>query len=152
MPDYEARNLKEQFVEIRHLQDFSVIPLLDRIMDKLVIDIKNDPSKYAASSFDIEKSQDDLKIVFKLAVNRKSVKMIFHRTNLDALNENNVWWMTYKMKIEGEEETCKIFLERIKDFIAKQKLNNLKAEAVEKLRKWKTYRLNGEMYNFYLDI
>jgi len=148
---YEPKNLREQIRELRHLQDFSVIPILDRIVERFVKDLYEDSSKYNASAIRaIQTSENN--VSFNVIIGKEILTLTIYRTNINSINEDPNWWMRFKIKLNGKEELCSRFIGLFKEFVGQQNFRELKDEATSVLTKGKTYNLNNEMYNFYLDI
>ena len=153
MQIYEPENLKDQFRDLRHLQDISVVPILDRIIERLLEDLKEDPTKYGVSGVrNISQIPHSMDFSCNLIVGKEILTMTMHRLNLSLINEDPNWWMTFKIRLDGNEQLCDKVFSRFREFIGELDSKTLKEEATNILTKGKTYNLNGEMYNFYLDI
>lgn len=152
MKVYEPRDLKEQFRDLMLLQDISVIPIMDRAIEKFLKDIKEDPEKYGVSGVSFFQIPHSMDISYNLIGGEEKLTIVIQKMNLSFIREDPNWWMGFKVRIEGSEELCSKIFSDLKEFIGQLNLKALKEEATVILTKGKTYNLNGEMYNFYLDI
>ena len=152
---YETKDLKKQFKELEELNDFTLIPLFDRVANAFLDHLNQNPSKYGISDGRKMAMQnggglfDYVNNSYVLAVDGKIVSLAIHRDNIDAVDDDEFWWMVDRMEFGYNEKGAMKIYEGAKNFVKKQNLNGLLKEAKEELKKGKTHHLSSQMKWFY---
>ena len=150
---YEAGDLGEQFSKLKDLDNFSLIPLFDRGIEYLLKDLNENPVKYDISDIGFSASPSWVSHQYKFIVEGKLVEMTFQEEDIDAEDEDEMWWMKSGIWYEKDrnEETARRLMDKFKEFVGSQNLDDLMREARQELKEGKTYHLTKEMQRFYLE-
>jgi len=152
---YEAKDLKKQFKELEELNDFTLIPLFDRVADGFWNYLNQNPPKYGISDgrrMPVQSGEGLWGYVndsYILVVDGKIVSLSIHRDDIDASDDDEFWWMADRIEFGYNEEGAMKILNGAKNFVNKQNLNDLLKEAKEELEKGKTHHLSSQMKWFY---
>ena len=148
MHTYIPKNLREQFPQLRDLQDLTLFPILDiafnewlkQIPDSVVSDIKRQSKQDYFSPHDS----------YNCVVDGKIVQVNVSGSDIDVCDEDEFWYMNSEVSFDGDEVASRRLFERFSEFVGKQRLESLVSKSKEELEKGKTYHLSSEMRDFYL--
>ena len=148
MQTYTPKNLREQFPQLKDLQDLTLFPILEvtfskwlkEVPDSVVSDIKRLPKHDCFSPHNS----------YTCVVNGKIVQVNVSGSDIDVCDEDEFWYMNSRISFDGDEVASKKLFERFSDFVGKQRLEGLVSMSKIELEKGKTYHLSPEMCKFYL--
>ena len=131
--------------------DFTLIPLMDRIIYHFLDNLNQKPSAYGVSYIkEIENHYPTYPTyAYDLVVDGKIIRMTIYSEDIDVVDYEEYWWMQNRIILEGEEKITSEMLNGIKRFVGEQNLDKLVEEASQELRKGKISHLNEEMRKFY---
>ncbi|GEM_PF-1899687 len=148
MHTYAPKNLKEQFPQLKDLQDLTLSPILEIVFnewlkqmpDSAVSDIKELPKQdyFSPNSY------------YHCVVDGKIIQMNVFGRDIDVCDEDESWHMVSEVSFGGDEVASKQLFEKFDDFIGRQRLEELVSLSKRELEKGKTYHLSSEMRDFYL--
>lgn len=148
MYTYTPKNLREQFPELKGLQDLTLFPILDvafnkwieQIPDSVATDMKKLPKNNYFSPHES----------YGCVVDSKLVQVNVSGSDIDVCDEEEFWFMYSRISFDGDELASKRLFERFSEFIGRQKLEELVVMSKTELEKGKTYHLSPETCSFYL--
>ena len=146
---YESKDLKESFSQLANLKDSTLIPILDVVADKFIETLRKEPLLYGISDMKLKPRYyfHNPHSEYELVVGGKLVEMNIIQTNIDVVDESEMWWMVGYVEFEGDNSA--IILDAFKSFVKQFDLEELKKEAKDGLHSGKTYHLDGQMCSYY---
>jgi len=140
---YNIPSLKEQFRQLKNMNDFILTPLLacffyrwiDNLPDELITDIR--------------KESRERNEAFYCAVEGKIVKIDVQGRDIDVEDADESWFMAENIYFKGREEQVNKIFGRFKGFVGRSNLEAMIYFSREELAKGKTHHLSSEMLNFY---
>jgi len=169
------KDLKGIFPELKSAEDFSLIPIFDRLVMEFIVDLKQNPLEYSVSSF-IYANKDrsipgchyfEKARVYDLDVGNSKYKgrvsMNIHKldinpvSNMDLFFSRRHYWMTDKLTLSGNEHQTSILKNLFRSFIQGQDLEKLKQEAKQELLYIESHRTETgfarpkEFHEFYFE-
>jgi len=153
---YSPKDLKEEYESLRKFNDFTLVPVFDRVAHRFFDDLNHNYPKYGVSDGrPVERHggglMDYVSPSYNIVIDGKIITITLHDTNIDVKDDDEMWWMTESIIFEGTEEQVNKMLQHVKNFTKQQKLEELIEKSRTELKKGKTYHLDREMRDFYFE-
>lgn len=151
---YKAENLKKRFPELKQLDDLTVVPLMDVIICDFLEDLQNEPRKYDITNFYTLHEYDrknifDDEYVAMLGVVAIEIKVYY--TDIYVVDGGAVWYMCSSVIFNSGDasEFAQGLRTKLKEFVKRQNLSELKRKVIFKLKKAKPKHLIPKIAEFY---
>lgn len=154
MTEYKIIDLKKQFPNLEQQKDFTLTPIFEVVAKCFYNDLISNPSKYRISDIQRIKSTEDglwkyLGGKHNLIIDGKITSMTIYEANIDAVDDDEYWWMADRVSFEGNEAGVNELIGHINNFVKQQNLDVLVGVAAKELEKGKTHHLSVDMAEFY---
>ena len=141
MIEYNVKNLKEQFPELKKHSDFVLAPLFDTAFLQWVSRLKESPIVT-----DAKKDERG----YEFVINGRFVNVNSGgRVDIDVVDEDERVYVASSFYINGDENSAERLFGNFREFMGRQKLEELVAQTRESFKGEKTYHFSGEMVDFY---
>jgi len=150
------KDLKGIFPRLISEEDFSLIPLFNRLTREFIVDLKQNPSNYSISSFRYAGKDGSIPgchyfengRIYDLKVEGRRVSMNIHKidvnpvSSLDLSFSRRHYWMSDRVTLKGNEHQVKVLSGLFHSFIQRQNLEKLIAETKQEILEIEAYRTN----------
>jgi hypothetical protein len=169
---FRPKDLKNIFPELKSEEEFSLIPIFDRITRMFMVDLKQNPSEYSVSSFRYASKDESIphchyfengRIYDLNTADKGKVSINMHKIDINPVSNLNLefsrrhYWMTNKVTINGNKHQRDTLSNLLKSFIQKQNLERLTKESKQELLELEAYRTDTgfarpqEFHDFYFE-
>ena len=170
------KDLKNIFPELKSAEDFSLIPLFDRITRMFMVDLKQNPSDYNISFLRYLGKDNNIPrchyyekgriycLIVGSPENNKVISMNIHKidinpiSNMDPSFSRRHYWMTNRVTLKGNKTIQLDTLSNLfKSFIQKQNLEKLIEESKQEILEIEAHRTDTgfarpkEFHDFYFE-
>lgn len=169
------KELKDIFPELKSEEDFSLIPLVDRITRKFIIDLKQNLPNYSILFFRYLGKDEGIPrchyyekgriygLVVGNSKHNRTVSINMHKidvnpiSNMDSSFSRRHYWMTDRATLKGNEHQVGTLSNSIREFIQRQNLEELIKESRQELEEIEEHRTETgfarpkEFHEFYFE-
>lgn len=151
---YGAQDLKQQFPELKKLQDLTVVPLVTLVIEKFLKDMEDNWTKYGINHFEAIENpakKKFLKDMYSVMMDMAFVKIVVGYSNIYITDGEGGGYVISNIEFNSgatEMYACELhrkFIEFVKTF----ELAQLKYEAAVLLSKIQRQHLIAEIEKFY---
>ena len=145
------RDLKSVFPELRFAEDFSLIPIFDRLIREFIVDLKQNPSRHSISSFRYAGKDPNIPgchyfekaRIYDLGVgdskHKGIISMNIHKLDINPVSymdssfSRRHYWMTDKVTLSGNGPQAIILKNLFESFTQGQDLEKLMQETKQEI-------------------
>ena len=172
---FTPKDLKDIFPELKPEEDFSLIPLVDRITRMFMVDLKQNPKNYSVSSF--RYAGKDGKIphchyfengrIYDLGIgdskHRGNISMNIHKIDINPVSNSNLsfsrrhYWMSDRITLKGSGHQTEVLHNLLINFIQRQNLEELIEQSRKEILETEAHRTETgfarpkEFHEFYFE-